>query len=147
MKYRRRFSIAAGLAALMREPGQELLDAADYVVPVPLHPRRQRTRGFNQAKELARYLGPPLIEPICRSRYTSSQVDLPAERRHANVQDAFRRRPTLIRALPRLEGATVVLVDDVSTTGSTLGACAEVLRQLGVADVFALTAARVVTRA
>jgi ComF family protein len=146
MKYQRRFSIAQGLAELMRDAGRELLRLADYVVPVPLHPRRQRARGFNQAWEMARHLGPPVIEPICRMRHTPPQVDLPADRRHTNVRGAFRRRRRLLRTLPRLDGATIVLVDDVSTTGSTLEACAAVLKEGGVKDVFAVTAARVVTR-
>lgn len=146
MKYQRRFSIAPGLAELMRDAGRDLLRRADYIVPVPLHPRRLRARGFNQASEMARHLGPPVMEAICRTRHTPPQVDLPADRRHANVHGAFRRRRRLLRTLPGLDGATIVLVDDVSTTGSTLDACAAVLKEAGVEDVYALTAARVVTR-
>src|SRR4030095_7480539 len=62
LKYGRRFSIAKRLAALMRIAGQSLLSEADCVIPVPLHERRRRQRGFNQARELARRLGPPLLD-------------------------------------------------------------------------------------
>jgi ComF family protein len=141
LKYDGRRSLARPLAALMRERAAELLDGADASVPVPLHPSRQRERGFNQAADLARRLGLPVVPALRRVRATSAQADLPAGRRHANVRDAFAMR----RAGMRLRGATVVLVDDVSTTGATLEACARALKQGGVVEVRALTAARVVT--
>jgi ComF family protein len=142
LKYQQRHSIANGLAALMRESGRSVLDEADYVVPVPLHRRRERTRGFNQARELARRLGPPLLEPLVRIKHTVPQVELAADQRRANLRGAFRMRKRAFN----LKGMRAVLVDDVSTTGATLEACAMVLREAGVEEVLALTAARVVTR-
>ena len=142
LKYQQRHSIAYGLAALMRASGRSVLHNADCVVPVPLHPRRERTRGFNQARELARRLGPPLLEPLVRVRHTVPQVELAADQRHDNLRGAFRIR----KRATNLKGMRVMLVDDVSTTGATLEACAMVLRDAGVAEVRALTAARVVSR-
>lgn len=141
LKYGGRRSIARQLAAVMRQQGSRVLAGADVVVPVPLHPRRQRSRGFNQAAELARHLSLPLEPALRRIRATPSQADLPAARRHANVRGAF----SLARGA-RVRGLCVVLVDDVSTTGATLEACARVLRESGAREVRALTAARVVTR-
>jgi ComF family protein len=147
LKYQQRHSLADGLAALMRAAGGPLLSEADCVVPVPLHRRRERARGFNQARELARRLGPPVIDALVRATYTVPQVELPADRRQANVRGAFRmRRPVFSRRGTRVKGLRVLVVDDVSTTGSTLDACAAVLKEAGAAEVYALTAARVPTR-
>ena len=146
LKYQHRHSLADGLALLMRVSGRPLLHEADCVVPVPLHPKRERARGFNQACELARRLGLPAVEPLIRARYTVPQVELEADRRHANVREAFRMRRPFFRSAPSVKGLRVVLVDDVSTTGSTLEACAAVLKDAGATEVCALTAARVVAR-
>ena len=150
LKYERRRSIAKPLGGLMRESGAELLRGAELAVPVPLHPRRERARGFNQADDLARQLGLPVAPLLQRVRFTTSQIELPAEERHQNVRDAFvlgripGPGPRTPDPGPRIP-AIVVLVDDVSTTGATLDACARVLKAAGVKEVRALTAARVVT--
>lgn len=121
----------------MREAGAEVLNGAHAVVPVPLHRARERTRGFNQARELARHLDRPMVDALNRTRRTSPQADLPATRRQANVSGAFALAP----AGAALHGLVVVVVDDVSTTGATLNACAEPLLGAGVKEVRALTAA------
>ena len=156
-KYEGRRSIAKPLGALMRESGAVLLQDADVVVPVPLHPRRERARGFNQADDLARQLGLPVAPLLQRVRHTTSQIELPADERHQNVRDAFAlaRIPDPGSHLRQGYGgqaggqaripAVIVLVDDVSTTGATLEACARVLKAAGVKEVRALTAARVAT--
>jgi predicted amidophosphoribosyltransferase len=77
-----------------------------------------------------------------RVRATPTQTSLPAAQRHRNVRDAF----ALARDGTRVDGTIVVLVDDVSTTGATLDACARVLKDAGAREVRALTAARVVTQ-
>jgi ComF family protein len=139
LKYDGRRSIAPHLALMLRSAGADLLIDADCVVPVPLHPRRERVRGFNQADDLARALGLPVRPLLKRTRATQPQVDLPASERARNVRDAFR------IARPHDSGLVVVLVDDVSTTGATLEACASMLKAAGAKSVRALTAARVVS--
>ena len=141
LKYEGRRSLAAPLAARMRAHGAEVLAGADLAVPVPLHRWRARRRGFNQAADLARHLGLPCRAALRRTRPTPSQTDLPASRRHANVRGAF-----AVRRGVSVSGCCVVLVDDVSTTGATLEACARALREAGAREVRALTAARAVSR-
>jgi ComF family protein len=140
LKYERRRSIAPPLGRLMRECGADLLRDADVVVPVPLHRRREYRRGFNQAEDLAAHLGLPVIGMLSRAKYTHSQIDLPKHQRQENVKGAFALVPGSRLPAPGI----AVLVDDVSTTGSTLEACARVLKSAGVKEVRALTAARVV---
>lgn len=141
LKYERRRTIAPRLGAFMRHRGADLLRDASVVVPVPLHPRREYQRGFNQAEDLARELGVPVSPLLRRIVHTQSQIELPKDRRQENVNGAFGFRPSATSSIPRI----VVLVDDVSTTGATLEACARVLKCAGVKEVRALTAARVVT--
>jgi len=143
LKYDGRVSLAPRLAALMRERGREALDGASIVVPVPLHWRRRWQRGFNQAEALAEALGLPVCRALVRRRPTRPQFGLPAARRHRNVRGAFQPcRHRGRKGARRLDGAVVVLVDDVATTGATLRACAEVLKGMGAREVRALTAAR-----
>jgi ComF family protein len=139
LKYDGRRTVARMLGARMREAGLDLIADANVCVPVPLHHARRRSRGFNQAEDLARHLGVPVVHGLRRIRATETQALLPANGRLANVDGAFRatRRGT------RLRGASVLLVDDVRTTGATLDACAHALKQAGAREVYALTAARV----
>jgi len=137
LKYDRRPTIAKHLARLMRDAGVGVLEGADGVVPVPLHRSRERTRGFNQAAELALHLGVPVQNVLLRTRKTATQADLPAGKRHANVRGAFTSRGRC-----GIRGKVLVLVDDVCTTGATLNACAEVLLEAGAVNVRALVAAR-----
>jgi ComF family protein len=110
------------------------------VVPVPLHPSRLRQRGYDQALELARPVAAALGLPLCagalhRVRATQAQTTLDAAGRRGNVRRAFACRPG---ALP----GHVVLLDDVMTTGATLGECTRALRRAGVARVDAWVLAR-----
>ncbi len=145
LKYAGRISLARPLAERMRQRGRDLLNDVDCVVPVPLHWRREYQRGFNQAHEIARHLGPPVVKALRRRRATRAQVELPADRRRANVASAFALRRGWHRG-PTIQGKKLLLIDDVSTTGATLEACADALRDFGASEVYALTAARVVTR-
>lgn len=147
-KYQNRRSLSHPLAARMYESGADILRGADCLVPVPLHARRLRERGFNQSADLAQHLGLPVVTALRRTRATPPQTGLPAARRRRNVADAFAPAHHLLPSrqsamLDRwIVGRAVVLVDDVTTTGATLEACARVLVRCGAAEVRALTVAR-----
>lgn len=136
--------ISARLAQLIFETGRRPpLNKATRIVPVPLHPSRERERGFNQSAVLARAVAAlsdvPLDEgSLARTYYTGRhRAGMDARSRRESVQDAFEvRRPRLI------EGESVLLVDDVLTTGATVSACAIALLQSGAREVFVLTVAR-----
>lgn len=143
LKYRGRRSAARRLGLLLRTHCGDAFAGSHGVVPVPLHYRRRWTRGFNQADEIARALGLPVWRVLRRRRATLPQARLAKTERVRNVRGGF----ALVRwpgAAERVEGATLVLVDDVSTTGATLEACAEVLLDAGAAEVRAVTVARVI---
>lgn len=122
-------------------PLVEELPEFDGLVPVPLHRSRQRRRGYNQAGLLATAVGRasdvPVLDALIRHRATAQQVGLDADARRANVVDAF-----AVREGVAVAGKRLVLVDDVLTTGSTLGQCADTLMTAGAAWVGALTLAR-----
>ena len=113
----------------------------DAIVPVPLHPARQRERGFNQAALLAERLGPHLdiaVRPILqRVRFTTTQTAFDRPERIQNLRHAFR-----LRKNADVRNWRVLLIDDVLTTGSTLSECARVLKENGARSVHAATAAR-----
>jgi ComF family protein len=140
LKYDKRRSLARPLAERMARSGAEVLEGADALVPVPLHFMREWRRGFNQAAEIARHIGVPVLDCLRRRRATITQTDLPEAQRHANVRGAF----TVRRPVPA--GAILVVVDDVSTTGATLDACALALLDAGAREVRGLTAARAAAR-
>jgi len=146
LKFQGRRTLAARLGPLLREAAGDLLDEADAVVPVPLHPWRQWRRGYNQADLLAATLGRPVWHVLGRRRATPPQTALDRHARQANVRHAFALGGWMPRAADRarrqIEGRTLVLIDDVLTTGATLDACARVLLAAGAQDVRALTVAR-----
>lgn len=113
----------------------------DAIVPVPLHPAKQRERGFNQAELLAEWLSDrlslPLSRALERTRYTTTQTAFDRAERMQNLRGAFR-----LRKKANVRKLRVLLIDDVLTTGSTLSECARVLRQAGASCVHAATAAR-----
>ncbi len=129
---------AGAFGPLLRDAAADLLGAVDLVVPVPLHPRRERERGFNQAELLAAAVGPPVCLALVRTVHTAPQVAASGHARWANVRGAF--GPG--RDFRQVSGRTVALVDDVLTTGATLSAAAAALLPAGPASVVAITAAR-----
>ena len=151
LKFGGRPVLATPLGRLLAEAGARALpvppgDWVEGLVPVPLHPARLAERGFNQAELLAapcaaRWRVPLLPHALIRLRATRPQTDLDPAARRANVRDAFR-----VRRPPAVEGRRVLLVDDVLTTGATVGAAARALRAAGAAAVGVLTLARVALR-
>jgi ComF family protein len=140
LKYEGLTSLAEPMAGLMAGcPG---VTEADIVVPVPLHGARERSRGYNQAAELARQLAPVLRLPYERRAARRIRDTAPLARtmhrdeRRAIVAGAF------VAEQGRVDGRRVLLVDDVVTTGATLDACAGALRDAGAAAVSCVTWAR-----
>lgn len=114
----------------------------ELILPVPLHTRRLRQRGFNQAGLLARTLGrrlglPASFDCLLRTCWTEPQTRLNREQRLQNVKDAFQVADPM-----RVKGRRILLVDDVFTTGTTLNECAKTLKAAGAAEVQAVTVSR-----
>jgi len=143
-KYEERPDLARPLGHLLRRALREApaFGGADLVVPVPLHPRKLVERGYNQAALLARFAASELHVPLAASaltrvRATAQQARLGKDDRQTNVVGAFTaKNPRLVR------GKTILLVDDVATTGATLAACQEALLGAGAVDVVCVCLAR-----
>lgn len=141
LKYRRNPPLSESCAELMSQGWPESLPADAVLMPVPLSSERMRERGFNQAELLARQLAhkrrlPVESDSLQRHRATRTQVGLNAPQRRDNVAGAFSAEPRRVKAL------SILLIDDVCTTGATLGACAAALLQSGAKQVWAYTLAR-----
>lgn len=147
-------ALAASMARVMQPVAQS--DAAfaeglneasrsDWIIPVALHPERQRERGFNQAWTLAQAVFPahPRLRSdlLLRIKNTAVQADLPRDARAGNLRAAFIAAPL---SAEQLRGTHVTLVDDVTTTTATLSAAAQALRLAGAKRVNALVFARTV---
>ena len=138
-----RLDLVPAFARWLERAGRDLTPETDLIVPVPLHRRRLWSRRYNQsgllASELGKLIGKPVaMQTLQRTRATPSQGDMPsAKARRRNVRGAF-------RAAPELRDKTVLLIDDVLTTGATVDACSRALKRAGAARVFVLTLARVV---
>ena len=146
-KHGDRLDLVPGFARWLDRAGRTLINESDVIVPVPLHPRRLWSRRYNQAAEIARRLGKISGKPLaplalCRVRATPSQGAMPsAKARRRNMRGAFQ-VPDSYQAAIR--GRTVLLIDDVLTTGATADACARVLKRAGASKVHVLALARVV---
>ena len=140
MKYEDEWSRAAHLASYL-VPIVAGLGPVQALVPVPLHPRRERERGYNQSRlladDLGHALGIPVLPMVERHRSTKQQVGLSGSARIENVAGAFSLND---RYVPRSDGR-YVLIDDVRTTGSTLNGCAAALAEAGITQVWAVTVA------
>jgi ComF family protein len=142
LKYRNHKAVAAVLAQILQAAYVRFTLTADVIVPVPLHSSRFKERGYNQCELLANELGKLLNMPVntttlYRARPTKTQMKLTAAERHQNMHNAFACRDQ------QLAGKTILLIDDVCTTGSTLDACAASLQQSGtVTQIWGLTLAK-----
>ncbi|GHO45368.1 ComF family protein [Ktedonospora formicarum] len=143
LKYDGEIHLSEILGALLAHTYQRYQLEADLFIPVPLHPTRQRQRGFNQALLLARVCsqltGVPLDEGIIRQRPTSAQVGMNASLRYQNVMGAFIYLSP--PATPHLSNRKIIIIDDVCTTGATLDACARPLLVAGASSVSGLVLA------
>ncbi|NVL90607.1 MAG: ComF family protein [Desulfobacterales bacterium] len=144
LKYEKKSSLSMPLSALARETFFQFWDVndIDLIVPVPLHVKRLRERGFNQALILIRRWAKQERIPfdgltLYRNRYTEPQTTLSRIERWKNIKGAFS-----LRHPGRIKGYKVLLVDDVYTTGATVNECARVLMKAGAEFVDILTLAR-----
>ena len=141
MKYRRNIGLGEALALQMVEFVCSLQWDIDLLIPVPLGKKRLQERGYNQvalvAQPLAYHTG---ISYLPRARWkareTRSQVGLNISQRHENVQNAYKADSESVKR------KSILLVDDVATTGSTISSCTEALLSAGASDVYAVTVAR-----
>ena len=143
-KYGAESSVADSLGPLLAEFAQRWAREWDDIItiPVPLHPKRLRERGFNQSLLLARHVAgtrgsQPDFLSLRRVRHTRPQTGLKKEERRKNVQGAFH-----LNNADAFKGKKTLLVDDVATTGNTLNECARMLREAGASKVFCLTLVR-----
>lgn len=143
-KYGPKSSLAKSLGPLLADFAEGWIINADglLTMPVPLHLKRLRERGFNQSLLLARHVAGRLHSELDflslrRIRYTLPQTGLGKDERRKNVRGAFElKEPEMVK------GKTILLIDDVSTTGNTLNECARVLKKAGSNKVFCLLLAR-----
>jgi ComF family protein len=142
LKYKNLRSLAQPLALLLQDYLQKNPLPAQFLVPVPLHAKRIKERGYNQSELLARELGklvrlPVVNDALIRSRYVLPQAKTTSvEERRRNVKQAF----NCVNS--QFLGASVLLIDDVSTSGATLDACATALKSSGATSVWGLVLAR-----
>lgn len=143
MKYEGLFGLAEPLADLMTRAWEKWYTPVDLILPIPLHPDREKKRGYNQSNLLAKRLGTNLnlevdFKVIHRARYTPAQVGLTARERLANVSGAF------VVLSQKAIGKDVLLIDDVCTTGATMSAAAQALLEGGASSVSGYCVARAV---
>ena len=140
LKYRNLRAAAPTLGQLLAQYMESITVLGDVLVPVPLHKRRLRDRGYNQSELLAKEVGKRMCLPvmealIIRTRNTPPQVSLSWEDRIQNVEGSF-------ACVGNAQGQRLIVVDDVVTTGSTVSACAAVLKAGGAESVWGLALAR-----
>lgn len=142
LKYQGKKSLAEifgkGLTGLLNS--DPILKQADAIIPIPLHPARQRERGYNQTEllglELSRQTGIPIINALKRKKNTKSQTTLIGSKRQENMRGAF-----VVKNIPLVLNKKVILIDDVMTSGA-INSAAQTLLKAGVDEVYGLVIAR-----
>jgi ComF family protein len=141
MKYRRNIGLGESIALQMTDFVRSLGWPIEIIMPVPLGKKRLQERGYNQvglvARPLAYYLGLNYeADALWKMRETRSQVGLTVSQRRENVHGAYQANHKIVR------GKSILIMDDVATTGSTISACTEALLSVGAQDIYVLTIAR-----
>lgn len=140
LKFQQRYKHARLLGTLLANYLAETTELAECIIPIPLHPKRYRQRGFNQSIEIARHLSNQLAIPLdlnscVRQKDTPHQTGLPAKQRRKNIKNAF-------SVIKPLHYQHIAIVDDVMTTGATAEALAQALKRHGVSRVDVWVCAR-----
>jgi ComF family protein len=144
-KFQQKLKLGPHLAQLLISQLTNHVDLNDYqsILPVPLHKTRQKQRGYNQSTILAKYLAhhyhlPLILNNLIRIRPTDSQSLLQGhQERQKNVKNAFR-----VKVPASIQDQSLILLDDVFTTGATVNECAKTLKQAGAKSVLVLTVSR-----
>lgn len=144
LKYLRVYAISHVLSGLLTDYLRHFgirFPKNSVLIPLPLHPRRERTRGFNQSllisKSLSDAWGVPVYDGILvRTKNTKPQIEFRAEERHTNIIGVFS-----VSSPEKIKGKTIILLDDVKTTGSTMEEAARVLKDAGAKKIWAITVA------
>jgi ComF family protein len=144
LKYRQNIGLGQSLAESIAPGLRELNWPIDAIIPIPLSKQRQRERGYNQVSLIARPLAQInhlayLPRGLRRARHTQSQVGLSIQERKENLKNAFLAEPKLVA------GKTILILDDVCTTGATLNEAASVLSKAGAKSIYAYTVARAIS--
>jgi competence protein ComFC len=140
-KYEGKIQLSKVIAGLMEERLRNESLLIDAVVPVPIHENKLRTRGFNQSYIIARELGErlrkPVLDCLTRTKETKEQYHLDKTHRYLNIIDAFS-----VKLLYNNDKyKSILLVDDIYTTGSTVNECSKILKEFGAKNVYIITAA------
>ena len=144
-KFRDKTFSASVLANILYTAGSDIwAENPDLLIPVPIHPLRLLKRRYNQCSLLTKYLSAKCQIPVdynslIRRKNTIPQVELSGTTRRQNLKTAF-----MVKYPQNIKDKKIVLIDDVSTTGSTLNECAKVLRYAGASAIYSLTLGRVI---
>lgn len=145
MKFKNLPKLAQTMGSLLYEElKQEVLPDFDYIIPIPMHPKKKRQRGYNQselvAKEVSRLLKKEVrTDILLKTKNTRPQIMLKRENRLRNLESAFMVNNNTV--IDSIQNKHVLLVDDVLTTGTTINTCAKILKENGFAFVYALVIA------
>jgi competence protein ComFC len=140
-KYEGKVQLSKVIAGIMEERLQNEDLKTDAIVPVPIHEKKLEARGFNQSYVIARELGErtglPVIDCLERTKETKAQYNLDRAQRHLNIVDAFS-----VRIRYNIDKyKSILLLDDIYTTGSTVNECSKVLKRAGAKNIYVITAA------